>query len=246
MDRAVAAGDLSTLKGLRDVLRGNRMVQNKDQYSKCSERGFSLVELMIILACVSILSAVAIPQVITQRRLMRSAGITREIAGQIRLARQFAMAQRKAFTFQYDNTNKKIKIIGPIPVGTLALVDPSYPNNTGSSVVSTASLTQGGLSSGEISYGIPTASDLPSGAPAIPTGPLADGISKTDLTSGMIRFTFQPDGSVIDSTGSLANRALFFFNNKTAQSTASAVSMMGSSGRVKMWRYTTSGNKYTE
>jgi hypothetical protein len=155
------------------------------------------------------------------------------------------MSRRQAFTFQYDHPNQRIQIIGPIPAGGAAIADANYPNNTGSSVVLTLPIT--GLSTGEFNEGIPTTSTgLPAGAPTIPTGPLGDGVSRTTLSSGRLNITFQPDGSVIDSTGAPSNKALFFFNNKAAQQTASAISVIGASGRIKTWRYTTNGNKYAE
>src|SRR3954471_678178 len=131
-----------------------------------SAGGFSMVELVVVAGLATILTAIAIPQMISQRRLTRSVALTREVMTQLRYARQLAMSQsgatpsgalrRVAFTFQYDDTLKQIKIIGPIPAGTAALVDASYPSNTGSSVVTTVSLAQGGIAVAHISSGIPT------------------------------------------------------------------------------------------
>lgn len=212
-----------------------------------SSRGFSLAEMLTVMAVSGVLCAIAIPQMVAQRRLFRTSAVSREITAQMRYARQLAMSTRSAFTFQYDHTNRRIQIIGPIPRGTAAIADASYPNNLGSSVVLSVPLTQSGLSSAELSEGIPTTlTGLPAGSSTIPTGPLADGISRTSLSSGLLNITFQPDGSVIDSTGALADKALFFFNNKAAQETAAAISIIGASGRIKIWRYTTNANTYVE
>ena len=84
----------------------------------------------------------------------------------------------------------------------------------------------------------------------IPTTKLDDNILMTPLTpagaGGKLNITFQNDGSVIDTLGIPVDRAMFLFNNLAAQSTASAVSVVGASGRVKVWRYSLNGNKYVE
>lgn len=219
-------------------------------------RGVSVIEALVVVTIAGILTAIAVPQMFSQRRLIRSAGVTREIMTQIRFARQLAMSQqgatatgalrRVAYTFQYNDATKQMTVIGPIPAGTASLVDPNYPNIPGSRVVATVSLLQGGLPAFEVSYGIPTRSELPADALDIPTGPLGDGVSQTPLTNNTLNITFQPDGSVIDTTNNPLDRALFIYNNRAAQSTAAAISVLGSSGRVKIWRYRTDVNAYRD
>ncbi len=220
--------------------------QNRDVRSVTATSGFSLAELLIVVAITGIITAFALPAMVSQRRIMRSTGITRELMTQVRYARQLAMSNRRAYTFQYDNNNKVVNIIGPIPWGTAALLDANYPNNAGSAVIASSRLAQGGLIAADMTYGIPTGGDLPAGAQIIPTGPLGDGISKTDLANGIINITFQPDGSVRDSTDSFQDVALFLYNGRAAQGTASAISVLGATGRVKIWRYRTNGNRYAE
>jgi Tfp pilus assembly protein FimT len=216
------------------------MMTTRINSRKRSQAGLSLVELVVVAGIATILTAIALPQMISQRRLTRSVAITRELLTQMRYARQLAMSQsgatatgtmrRVAFTFQYDDTTKQIKVIGPIPAGTAALSDSLYPNNAGSSTVVASYLSQGGIAATHISSGVPT------GMPTFPTS--VDGINAASLAGGKLNITFQPDGSVIDTAGNPVDKALFIYNNQASQATASAVTVRGSSGRVKIWRYT--------
>lgn len=200
--------------------------------------GYSLVETVIVVALICVLSAIALPQIVAERRLTRAVGVTREILSQMRLARQLAMSQRQAMTFQYNNATKQIFIIDHNSnLGAALFLDPAYPSTLGSAVISTTALAQGGLFQTEIAFGIP---------PGLPNGALADGISMTPLTNNQLNITFQPDGSVIDITGNPVGRALYIYNNQASQGTASAISIMGASGRVKIWRYDRSVNLYVE
>ena len=73
-------------------------------------------------------------------------------------------------------------------------------------------------------------------------------LSHDDLESLLdkINITFQADGSVIDGAGLPVNRAMVIYNKSAAQGTSSAISVIGASGRVKVWRYSLGGNKYIE
>lgn len=200
--------------------------------------GYSIVETLIVMALIGVLSALAVPQLISERRLTRSVGVTREILSQMRHARQLAMSQRQSVTFQYNNATKQIAIIDQNSnLGLNLFADPSYPNTANSVTISTIPLATGGLDSAEITYGIP---------PGLPTAALGDGILMTGLTNNLLNVTFQPDGSVIDAAGNPVGVAMFIYNNRASRGTASAISVMGASGRIKIWRYDSSAGLYTE
>jgi prepilin-type N-terminal cleavage/methylation domain-containing protein len=215
----------------------SRLKQNSLSITNRREAGFSLIEIFVVATIIGVLTAIAIPQLAGQRRLIRSAAVPREVMTQLRYARQQAMSQRQSFTFQYNNTTKQIIIIDNNASGATVLNDSSYPNNSGSSVVLTSTLTLMGLASSEVSYGIPS---------GLPTGALADGVSRTSLTSSKINVTFQPDGSVVDANGNPIDRGLFFYNSKVPNLTAAAISVLGASGRIKLWKYNSSTNTYVE
>ena len=202
--------------------------------------------MLIVIALIGILTSLAMPQLIVQRRLSRSVGITREILTELREARQLAMSQRQATTFEYNDLTKQVRTINhhnnqpanpPCNLSrTAILVAPGFPDTACSTVVNSAPLAESAVTS-EINYGIPA---------GLPAGALTDGIAMTALLNNRFTVTFQPDGSVIDAAGDPQGRAMFIFNNRAASGTASAISIMGASGRVKIWRYNAGANIYAE
>jgi prepilin-type N-terminal cleavage/methylation domain-containing protein len=269
LTRLMTGSESSEAVQTRLLRERNTMAHTNAHHAVRSEKGFSLIELLIVVVFVGVMTTIAVPQMINQRRLMRSNAVVREVMTQMRYARQLAMSQQQAVTFQYDNISKVIRIIDhnndptDFRSGTAVLVAAGYPS-TGlpARVVLTIPLAQGGVPASEISYGIPTTSTgLPTGAATIPTGALGDGISMTALdTNSRFNVTFQADGSVINpsgiptgppagvavSQGIPMDQALFIFNNKAAQGSAAAISVLGASGRIKVWRYNVSANQYKE
>jgi Tfp pilus assembly protein FimT len=198
--------------------------------------------MIIVLIIMAIILAASLPQMISARRALRSTAITRQVMAQLRLVRQEAMSQRQAMTLQYDDVNKQLVVIDHQASGRALLSDTNYPNTPGSVQVRTIPLAGGGVPAGEIAYGIP------SGMPATALGALGDTTTLTTLntTTKRINITFQPDGSVIDSAGTSVNYALYFYNVKIPSGTASAISVLGSGGRAKLWRYDSNASSYVE
>lgn len=215
-------------------------------YERRPESGFSLFEVLMVVGVIAILAAISIPQMAGARRVIRSAGITQGLVGALRDAREMAVSRRRAVTFQYDHATRQIKIIdhgvnaqGLGKSGVGVLTDGNYPNTAGSSVDSTILLADGGVPASEIAYGAP--SDAPAAA-----GTLSDKTTLSALTSQKLNITFQPNGTILGTNGLTRNVAFAIHNSAKPHETAAAVSVLGTTGRIKAWRYSDSAKKFVE
>lgn len=189
------------------------------------QKGFSMAELLIVVFIIAIIVMLALPQIMSSRRLFRFAGVQRQVVNSLREARQHAISQRKPITVKYDNATKRILFTG----GTFG--------NLGDATNQIFELTGDGITANELVYGRPT---------GVSTAALADGTNLTALTANAVEITFQTDGSVIDASNNPQNKALFFYDNRTPADTAFAVSILGAGGRAKLWRYSSNVNVYVE
>lgn len=200
------------------------MFSNKSLKYK-NQKGFSFAELLIVLFVVAIIVVLALPQIMSSRRMFRFAGVQRQVTSALREARQEAMSQRTPITFRYDNVSKKILLFGG-KFGT-----------AGDSKNEIYELAGNGVSQDDVVYGRPAGAS---------TAALGDSTNISLLTLNKIDITFQTDGSVIDASNNPKNHALFFYDNASPAESAFAVSVLGAGGRTKLWRYASNVNMYVE
>jgi Tfp pilus assembly protein FimT len=217
------------------ALEGRRL---RRSCSSC--KGASIIEMLIVMAMIGVIIAAALPQLIASQRLVKTAAIPRQMMAEMRYARQQAMTQRQAYTVQYDDVNKQIVIINHQAWGVGLLTAPGYPDTNGSVRERVIALSGSGVNPQEIIYGVPGV------LPASAKGALDDGVTLTGLANNQLNVTFQPSGSVMDETGAPVNKALFLYNSQAPNETPFAVSVLGAAGRVKVWRYSSSAQKYVE
>ena len=197
--------------------------------SVTGQRGMSMIELAVVVAIMCLVMVIAVPQLVGARRNMRATAGPAEVKAQLRYARQQALGLQRAVTFQYDTAAREINVIQHGSAGTAVLTSGNYPLTPGYSLLRTVPLATGGVAPDEIEYGLP---------PGAPTTPLADTTTLSAPVNNQVNITFQPDGSVIDANGATTNFAMMFYHPDYADATARAVSVLGATGRVKVWRYT--------
>lgn len=181
-------------------------------------RGFSLIEVVVVIILIGILAAVSIPELIRSRRMWRFAQMQQQLVADLRETRQLAMSQRQNVQFRYDDNTKQTVIVPNPPL------TPRVRDLTGES-----------LNIGDIKYeAMPLAPNSVEGGTAFRTVPVA----------GIVTVTFNSRGDAIDVAGAPLNYALFFYNDHTNNETAFAVSVLGLGGRVRIWRYNAGTNQY--
>lgn len=211
-----------------------------------ADEGRTVIEALIVVVVATLIGSIAIPQMLAGRRLQRSSVLAREVLAQLRYTRQQAMTQRQAFTFQYDNSTKTIKIFDHqnnnnansacLLSGWQVLAATGYPNTSCTVTTMTIPLSST-VPASEITYGVPS---------GISNSNLGDGSTMTALAGNVVNITFQPNGTVVDSSNTYVNKSLYFYNSVVPTQTATAISVLGAAGRVKVWRYSTSASKYSE
>ncbi|HEY0427424.1 MAG TPA: GspH/FimT family pseudopilin [Pyrinomonadaceae bacterium] len=202
-----------------------KMLAVNRQKHLTKNRGFSIPELLIVLLVASIILVLALPQLISSRRLMKFSAMQRQVSASLIEARQEAMSQRRPITFCYDDRNKQLITYG----GSFGAF--------GDAKNKVYNLSGFGVDSADIKYGRPG---------GVSAAALSDTTNMTSLARSIVEVTFQPDGSVIDASNNPQNSALFFYHNKYKKDAAFAVSILGAGGRIKVWRYSKGVNAYVE
>lgn len=188
------------------------------------------MQMVIVMGIIGVMAGISLPYLNATVSRFRAAGLPREIVTNLRQTRQQAMSQRQSYMFRYTDTTKIITLIDRQERGLTTTV----PDVTWRTVP----LASGGILASDVKYG------LPSGSSASTT--LPDGVTMTSLTANVAEVTFQPDGTVIDANGNPVNFGFFFYHNRLASETTCAISVLGASGRIKLWRYDGNANQWIE
>jgi prepilin-type N-terminal cleavage/methylation domain-containing protein len=192
------------------------MMHRSDTGKFRKQKGFGLPELLIVVFIIAILCVLALPRVISTRRLSQFNEMQDQVAALLNEARQESVSQKAPVIFRYDNLNKIIVIYN----GNFGAL-----GDVANRVVDLSSF---GLETPYIIYGRPV---------GVPESPLTDTSNIINLTENSVEITFQPDGSVIDADNNPQNSALFFYYGKSPQNFAFAVSILSEGGRAKVWQY---------
>ncbi len=75
-----------------------------------TQKGFSLVELMVVIAIIIIIGAVSVPNIVTGLPKYRVKGAARDLTSKIRRARSMAVKKHRDVTIVFDTANDRYSI----------------------------------------------------------------------------------------------------------------------------------------
>jgi len=179
-------------------------------------RGFSMIELMVVIMIILIVSAISITALRPNLQQARVDAQMRQVIATLRQAREFAIAKRRYVQITFPANNQ----IAVTQINTLT------PGAGGvNPVLTTVTLSP------PLVFNLDGMPDTPDGFGN--GGPIVfEGIVNGPV-AGMV---FQSDGELLDGATFLPINGSIFMGFPGQQSTARAVTVLGTTGRVRGWK----------
>jgi prepilin-type N-terminal cleavage/methylation domain-containing protein len=181
-----------------------------------SERGFSLIELMVVLTIIFVVSAIAITSLRPNLQQARVDAAMREVIASFRQAREYAIANRR-------------------------YVQVAFPANNQIQITQMNTLTPGAGGVNPVVTTVTLAPPMVFNLDGMPDTPDAYGNGGPIVFEGVLNgpvggMLFQSDGELLDGATFLPINGSVFMGYPGQQSTARAVTILGTTGRVRGWK----------
>jgi prepilin-type N-terminal cleavage/methylation domain-containing protein len=179
-------------------------------------RGFSMIELMVAVMIILIVSAIAITSLRPNMQQARVDAAMRQVVDTFRQAREFAIENRR-------------------------YVNVSFPANNQIQMTQMNTLTPGAGGINPVLTTLTLAPPLVFNLDGMPDTPDAYGNAGPIVFEGIINgpvggMVFQSDGELLDGVTFLPINGSVFLGIPGQQSTARAVTVLGTTGRVRGWK----------
>jgi prepilin-type N-terminal cleavage/methylation domain-containing protein len=173
-----------------------------------SARGFSVIELVVVVGIIGVVSGLTVQQLVSVRPWLTGDGAMRVVLGQIRTARELAITQRRYMrvTFTDPNIVQIIREEVPGPATT----------------VLSSTVLEGG-----VTYSLFN---------GVPDTPDAFGINAAIDFGAAVNIKFNPDGLLVNEVGASTNGSVFLARPSENRSVR-AITVLGSTGRIRGYRW---------
>jgi Tfp pilus assembly protein FimT len=177
------------------------------KYQARSQRGISVIDMMVTLSVIGIVGSMATMQIGTVRRSMQGDGAMRLVMAQLNTAREMAITQRRSIEVRFIGNNWLQIVRHEVPTGITVLTNVALESDAQYSLVDGVEDTPDGFgNSTAISFG------------------------------SAEKIMFQPNGTLIDDTGSPINGTVSLSIANIPESFR-AVTVLGATGRVRGYRW---------
>lgn len=173
-----------------------------------SERGFSILELLFVVAIMAVVTGMSVLQLGAAQPWLKGDGAMRALLGQMRTARELAIAQRRCI---------RVVFVDP---ATVQLVREEVPGPATTVVGETT--FEGG-----VTYSI---------VDGLPDTPDAFGNGASVAFGAVNTIKFSPDGTLMNQDGEVINGTVFLAIPTVGRS-ARALTVLGSTGRIRSYRW---------
>lgn len=194
------------------------MKKRKMTAPKSWRRGFSMVELVVVVGIMMIVAAMAVIGIRGALPAMRANAGLAQVLGQMRLARETAIAQRRNVQIFFPGPNQiqvvRLDVQGSTTVGTTVISNIALENNMQFILF-----------------------------PGVPDTPDGFGNNSALDFGGSPTLMFMSDGTFVDASGAPLNGTIFIGVPNQPDS-ARAVTILGATGRIRGYRW--NGTRWVE
>ncbi len=212
------------------------------------QRGFSIVELLVVLAIIGVLSAVSVLYLAGHQKLFRPDEQAMNIVDVLQEARQRSLTQRETMRVEIDLTDRTVRLIDENGASTVEddlLIRESKLH------------TESDVKMGVRPIDIVT---VPEESLPVPIADFRPSVYPPSITHNVCTLRFQRNGTVVnqgsDAIGSnAANTGATIYvwslkpNAETESDIARAVTVIGGTGAIRVWEYDrslTAANKWVD
>ena len=187
-----------------------------------SQRGFTMIELTVTIVLMMVISAVAIISLQPALLNAKCDAAMKQVVDQIRQAREYSIAKRRYVQITFPT-------VGSRPEVVITQMNTLTPGAGGVNTVLSTVIIEGPTTY----YVMPLLSDTPDGYGN--SGPIYFENTINGPPGGML---FQSDGELVDGTTFLPINGSVFMGMVGKSTTARAVTLLGTTGRVHAWKST--------